>query len=96
LPGEGIRSSRYGVRYIGLNFPHTFIYKPGCEELVATEILVEIMKQVERTKKRRDIKEVRKAVRSIIARHKPPAEIRKALRNVLKDMAKLFQGSQSN
>jgi hypothetical protein len=33
---------------------------------------------------------------SIIARHKPPAEIRKALRNVLKDMAKLFQGSQSN
>jgi uncharacterized protein (DUF2267 family) len=80
-------------KYIGLNFPHTFIYKPGCEELIATKILMEIMRQVERTKKRRDIKEVRRAVRSIVARHKPPAEIRKALKSVLKDMAKLFPHS---
>jgi len=96
LSREDTRSSRYGVRYLGHGFPHTFIYKPGCEELVATEILMEIMKQVERTKKRRDIKEVRKAVRSIIARHILPKEMEEALQSVLKDMAKLFQSSQSN
>jgi len=69
--------------WIGLKRQYMFIYKPGCEELIATKILMEILNQVERTKKRIDIDEVRKAVRSIIARYKPPTEIRKALRIVL-------------
>jgi hypothetical protein len=96
LVKRGYRVFKIWGRYLGLDFPRIFIYKSGCEELVATEILMEIMKQVEKTKKRIDIDEVRKAVRSIIARHKPPAEIRKALQSVLKDMAKLFSHSQSN
>jgi hypothetical protein len=93
LVKRGYRVFKIWGKYIGLNFPHTFIYKPGCEELIAVEILMEIMRQVEKTKKRKDIKEVRKAVRRIIHRHKPPAEIKKALQSVLKDMAKLFPSS---
>jgi uncharacterized protein (DUF2267 family) len=60
---------------------------------VATEILMEIMKQVEKRKKRGDIKEARKAVMNIIRRHMLPKEMEEALQRVLKDMAKLFPHS---
>jgi DNA-binding CsgD family transcriptional regulator len=96
LARRGYKIFKIWGRYIGLDFPRTFIYKPGCEELVATEILMEIMRQVERTKKRRDIKEVKKAASSIIRRHLLPKEMEEALRNVLKDMAKLLKSPQSN
>jgi hypothetical protein len=89
LAKRGYRVFKIWGRYIGLDFPRTFIYKAGCEELVATEILVEIMRQVEKTKKKRDIKEVRRAVSSIIRRNILPKEIEEALKSVLKDMAKL-------
>jgi uncharacterized protein (DUF2267 family) len=49
-----------------------------------------------RERRKKDIKEVRKAVRSIIARHILPKEMEEALQRVLKDMAKLFSHSQSN
>jgi uncharacterized protein (DUF2267 family) len=93
---RGYKTFKIWGRYLGLGFPRTFIYKPGCEKLVATEILMEIMRQVERTKKRRDIKEVRKAVMNIIRRHILPKEMGEALQSVLKDMTKLFKSSQSN
>jgi hypothetical protein len=96
LARRGYRVFKIWGRYLGLDFPHIFIYKPGCEELVATEILMEIMRQVEKTKKRRNIKEVKKAVWSIIRRHILPKEMEEALRSVLKDMTKLFKSSQSN
>jgi len=89
LARRGYKIFKIWGRYIGLDFPRTFIYKPGCEELVATEILMEIMKQVEKRKKRRDIEEVRRAVSSIIRRNILPKEIEEALKSVLKDMAKL-------
>jgi uncharacterized protein (DUF2267 family) len=57
---------------------------------------MEIMKQVEKRKKRRDIKEARKAAVNIIRRHILPKEMEEALQRVLKDMAKLFSHSQSN
>jgi uncharacterized protein (DUF2267 family) len=60
---------------------------------VATEILMEIMRQVEKRKKRKDIKEVRRAVMNIIRRHILPKEMEEALKSVLKDMAKLFPHS---
>jgi transposase/uncharacterized protein (DUF2267 family) len=94
LARRGYKIFKIWGKYIGLSFPHIFIYKPGCEELIATEILMEIMKQVERTKKRRDIKEVRKAVMNIIRRRMLPKEMEEALQRVLKDMAKLFKSSQ--
>jgi uncharacterized protein (DUF2267 family) len=96
LARRGYKIFKIWGRYIGLDFPRTFIYKPGCEELVATEILMEIMRQVERTKKRRDIEEVRRAVMRMIRRHILPKEMEEALQSVLKDIAKLFQSSQSN
>jgi hypothetical protein len=96
LARRGYRVFKIWGRYLGLDFPRIFIYKAGCEELVATEILMEIMRQVEKRKKKKDIKEVRKAVRSIIARHILPKEMEEALQRVLKDMAKLFSHSQSN
>jgi uncharacterized protein (DUF2267 family) len=50
---------------------------------------MEIMRQVEKTKKKRDIEEVRRAVSSIIRRNILSKEIEEALKSVLKDMAKL-------
>jgi DNA-binding CsgD family transcriptional regulator len=96
LARRGYKTFKIWGKYIGLDFPRTFIYKPGCEELVATEILMEIMRQVERTKKRRDIKEVKKAASSIIRRHLLPKEMEEALKSVLKDMAKLLKSSLSS
>ena len=93
LARRGYKIFKIWGRYIGLNFPRTFVYRPGCEELVATEILMEIMRQVERTKKKGDIKEVRRAVSSIIRRNILPKEMEEALKSVLKDMAKLFPHS---
>jgi len=93
LARRGYKIFKIWGRYIGLDFPRTFIYKSGCEELVATEILMEIMKQVEKRKKKRDIKEARKAAVNIIRRHILPKEMEEALQRVLKDMAKLFPHS---
>jgi uncharacterized protein (DUF2267 family) len=54
---------------------------------------MEIMKQVEKRKKRGDIKEAGKAAVNIIRRHILPKEMEEALKSVLKDMAKLFPHS---
>jgi hypothetical protein len=96
LARRGYRVFKIWGRYLGLDFPRIFIYKAGCEELVATKIMMEIMRQVEKRKKKRDIKEVRKAVSSIIRRHILPKEMEEALQRVQKDMTKLFPHSQSN
>jgi DNA-binding CsgD family transcriptional regulator len=96
LARRGYKIFKIWGRYLGLGFPRTFIYKPGCEELIATKILMEIMRQVEKRKKRRDIKEVRKAAVNIIRRHILPKEMEEALQSVLKDMAKLLKSPQSN
>jgi transposase len=47
LARRGYKIFKIWGRYLGLGFPRTFVYRPGCEELVATEILMEIMRQVE-------------------------------------------------
>ena len=96
LARRGYRVFKIWGRYLGLDFPRIFIYKAGCEELVATEILMEIMRQVEKRKKKRDIEEARKAAIGMIRRHLLPKEMKEALRNILKDMAKLFKSFQSN
>jgi uncharacterized protein (DUF2267 family) len=93
LARRGYKIFKIWGRYIGLDFPRTFVYRPGCEELVATEILMEIMKQVEKTKKKRDIKEARKAVIRMIRRHALPKEMEEALKSILKDIRKLFPHS---
>jgi len=54
---------------------------------------MEIMRQVEKRKKRGDTKEARKAAVNIIRRHILPKEMEEALQRVLKDMAKLFPHS---
>jgi hypothetical protein len=96
LARRGYKIFKIWDRYLSLSFPHIFIYKPGCEELVATEILMEIMRQVEKTKKKRDIKEARKAVIRMIRRHALPKEMEEALRNILKDIRKLLPHPQNN